>query len=438
MKVIIAGSDIVAVRIAEALMINHEVTHVGAETSISAKFDELDLRVVRGSATSPSVLREAQVEDTDVFVASTGNDEQNIVACLAAQRLGARRTVCVLTRPGFFSTGDDDAALAESLGIDEVVRPSALDVQVFAGGRVRLLSYVVEAGAPLTRAPIKDLRMPKGVVMVMLRRGDEMIVPTGVTQIQSGDKVMAMGRWRPLRRLLFRFLRSESHGRDKRKATIVGAGTVGTIVARGLEEAGWQVKLIENNRSQCEEAASRLKSLVLYGDGADIDLLEQERVDDSAVLVAVTNNDEKNLLVSLLAKQLGVPRIVTRADRLSNERMFEKVGVDVVRSAHGAAIRTVIQSIEGTARDIQAELEHGDARVIELDLPEDFPVTRLRDLRPPTYAMVGTIMRDRQLIVPSGDDRLQPQDRVLVFCTSADEERTRYFFSHPRSWASEV
>jgi len=205
---------------------------------------------------------------------------------------------------------------------------------------------------------------------------------------------------------------------------------------RGLEDAGFRVKVVELDKHRCEEIAGSLDSLVLNGDGADLDLLEQERIGDSSVLVAVADNDEKNLLVSLLAKQLGVRRTVTRAAHLANEIMFEKVGIDVVRSAKGAAIRSVVRNVDPSSLEIRAELEHGDACVIELDLPKGFTSTRLSDLRPPTFARVGSVQRDRRLFVPHGGDLLRPGDRVLIFCTRADEHETREFFLDPQAYTT--
>ena len=441
MNVLIAGEEVVGVRIAEELMVSHRVVYLAAEEI--ERLERLDVEAVYGSLTSPEQLRQARVHDADLFVACTNNDEQNIVACIAAQRLGAKRTVCMVTRAGFLSVAGDDAELAESLGIDSVVRPAeeladeiirivtvpgALDVAEFAGGRVRLLRYGVEEGAPITQAPLAKLSLPRHVNLVMLRRGDEMIVPHGNTVVHAGDKVVAMGRASHVRKLLWRFLRNRESETEKRTATVIGAGTVGFSVVRGLEEAGFRVKVIESSKERCDEVAPQLKSLVLHGDGADLDLLEQEGIGESSVLVAVANNDEKNLLVSLLAKQLGVRRTVTRADRLANELMFEKVGIDVVRSAKGAFIRSVVRGVDERHSRIRAELEHGDAQVIELNLPLDFPTLLMRDLHPPTFARIGAILRRRQLIVPRGDDHLEPRDQLLVFCTSRDEEKTRQFF----------
>lgn len=440
MNVLIAGEDVVGIRIAEKLMETHKVVYL-AEHELE-RLERLDVETVYGSATSPEQLRQAHADEADLFVACTNSDEQNIVACIAAQRLGAKRTICMLTR---FSNryGDDDIGLAESLGIDSVVRPAeeladeiirivtvpgALDVAELAGGRVRLLSYAVEEGAPITKAPLAEVNLPNNVNLVMLRRDDTMMIPRGDTLVQPRDKVIAMGRSNQIRRLLWRFLRNRANATEKRTATVVGAGTVGLAVVRGLEEAGFRVKVIEVDKERCAAVAPQVKSLVLHGDGADLDLLEQESIGESSVLVAVANNDEKNLLVSLLAKQLGVRRTVTRADRLSNEIMFEKVGVDVVRSARGAVIRSVVRSADDSQAEIQAELEHGDARVIELKLPPHFVSTPLSALRAPTFVHVGSILRRRQLIIPRGHDTLQAGDQLLLFCTREDEEQVREFF----------
>ncbi len=441
MNVMVAGQNLMALRIAEELMQGHQVVSLRSDNRDSVGFDKLDVESVIGAATSTDALRAARIQVCDVFVGCTDSDEQNIVACLAAKRLGAQRTICVLQSPGFLNVGEADRDLAESLGIDDVVRPGeqlaqeivrivtipgALDARVFAEGQVALLRYAVEAGAPITLGPLKNLQLPRGVLLVMVRRGDDMIVPHGATRIEAGDKVVAMGQRSSINELT-PLLRAKQQ-KHRLAAAIVGAGSVGLAIARGLEQAKWSVKLIEVDRNRCELVAAELQSMVLHGDGADLDLLEQERIGEMPVVVCVTNNDEKNLLVSLLTKELGVPRIVTRADRLHNERMFEKVGVDVVLSATGAAVRTIVQSIDTSHAEIRAELEHGSACVIELKLPDNFPEARLMDLTPPELAVVGSISRGRQLVIPRGLDTLRPGDQILVFCSTANEEETRQFF----------
>ena len=447
MYILVSGDDEVALTISEALMERHQVVLLHPTGWSAARLDRLDIERVAGPASSPEVLQRANVERCKVFVACSGNDEVNIVSCLAARHLGAQRTICMLSRPGFFDAEENDEGLARYLGVDVVVRPweqlareilriitvpGALDVEFLADRRVALLRYSIEAGAPITREPIKRTPIPRDVTLVMVRRGDEIFIPNGGTVLAPADKLTAMGTPHGIRELLFKHLRAPSHRTDRRSATIVGGGVVGFIIAQGLEEAGWSVKIIESNRARCEELAPRLpRTLVLHGDGSDIDLLEEEQIGEDPVLVAVTNNDEKNLLVSMMARSLGVERIVTRADRLANERLFDRLGVDVVRSAHGAAIRTVVRDVIDPRHEIRAELEHGDVHVLELELPADYTPTYLRDIHTNLFSIVGALIRKQEVLIVRGDTLLQPGDHLLVICTQADEEKSRALYLSP-------
>lgn len=451
MFVVVAGDDQMAARIAEALMVDHSVVVVGSEAGLGSSTERLDVEVVFGAITSPRVMEEARVGEADAFVACTTNDEQNIVACLAAKRRGGARTVCLLNGAGFLED-EEERDVSEALGIDVVIRPGqqlateivrivtvpgALEVEVFADGSMALLRVAVEHGAALCAAPLKNLKLPKQALIVAVRREEELILPKGGTRIEPGDRLILMGRWAPLQELLAA-ARSKDHPKLRLRAAVIGAGTVGVAVARGLAAAKWRVKLIESDLARCEVVADELDSLVLHGDGADLTLLEEERIGEMPVVVAVTNNDEKNLLISLLSKQLGVERIVTRADKLSNELMFEKVGIDVVRSSRGAAVRSVVRSIVKTEFEIRAVLEHGDASVIEVTLPHNFEPRLVRDVNLPTAAVIGAILRGSQGLVPGGNDKLKSYDRLLIFCHHGEEEETRaYFLAHAHSSKSE-
>ena len=446
MRILIGGGDEVAFRLAEELMTQHEVTFVCPEADAQGgRLEAMDLEMVFGPITSTRILREAGIDGADLFIAGSRVDERNLVACVSAKRLGAKRTVCFLFRPEAHLPGEDVDVLKASLGIDEMVRPAeqlteeilriiavpgALDVEVFVGGRVHLLRHPVEKGVPVTAGPLKDIGVPQGVVLVMARREDEVFIPTGLTQFQQGDKLTAIGNMAGINRLLSRYLRSETDGEERREATIVGGGVVGLTVAQGLEEAGWNLKVIESDRRRCEEISPLVKGLVLHGDGSDLDLLEREQIGDAPVLVAVTSNDEKNLLVSLLAKSLKVRRIITRADSLSNERLFEKVGIDVVRSARGSAVGAVLRRGDETRGGLLAELEHGEAEVLELTLPEDLPPIPLMQMKSGLFGIIGAILRGGRVIIPRGQDSVQGGDRIIVFCMRAEEDNVREFFLH--------
>lgn len=447
MHIVIGGEDEVALRLAEELMEEHSVVLIRPEGRKGPQTERLDVEIVEGEITSSEVLGEARAEEADFFVACSETDEENLVASVVVKKMGAKRTLCFLSRPGFEGKIGEDSSLAETFGIDQVIRPAeqlgqeilrimmvpgALDVEAFEGGRVRLLRHAIEEGARITAAPLRDLAIPQGVVLVMARRGEEIFLPRGETLLEAGDKVTVMGTLAGINRLLFGFLRGAESARQTREATIVGGGTVGMTVALGLEEAGWSVKLIESNRERCEEIAALLdKTLVLHGDGGDLDLLEQEQVGEDSVLVVVTSNDEKNLLVSLLAKSMGVPRILTRATTQANERLFERVGIDVVRSARGAAIQSVLRAIVQGKSTLLAELEHGEAMVLELRVPKGIEPIPIQSMRGPRSAIIGAILRGRRVVVPHGGDEVQAEDRLLVFCLERDhEEVAEYFQTH--------
>jgi trk system potassium uptake protein len=443
-KILIAGDDEAALRLAEGLMAAHEVWLLVPEgAAASASLERLDVEVVTGTAMSRPTLARARAESADVFIACTSRDEENIVACVLARQAGVSRTICFLFRPDVASDEEEDLALARTLGIDSLIRPArqlsdeilrivrvpgALDVEVLAGGRVQLLRHAVEEGAALTRGTLKDVGVPEGVVLVMAKRGEDAFLPKGDTRFEAGDKVTVMGTVEGIDSLLRRLLRAPGHRDEVRRATVVGGGVVGLSVAQGLERAGWTVRVIERGQNRCEEISGQLRGLVLHGDGANLDLLRAERVGEDPVLVAVTSSDEKNLLVSLLAKKLEVPRIVTRADSPGNERLFEAVGIDVVLSARGAAIQTVLAQLAPERRALLSDIEHGDAEVIELDLPPDLAPVPLAALKTDVFAIVGAILREGRVIIPRGADALQGRDRILVFCTKQDDERVRDFF----------
>ncbi len=442
MRIVIAGDDEIAFRLAEQLMDDHAISLVTSEDA-GPRVERLDVDVLVGAITAIDTHRRVEVDRSDLFIACSEHDEHNIVACAIAKRLGAKQAICFVVRSDIYSASVGSESLSESLGIDSVIRPAeqlareilrivavpgALDVEAFVGGKVRLFRHVVEEGAPITNSLLMHVGIPSEVVLVMARRGDDIFIPKGNTQFRPGDKVTAMGEPAAMNLLLFKYLKAESAAKEVHRATVVGGGEVGLGVALGLEDAGWQVKVIESDRRRCEEISRVLNSLVLFGDGSDLHLLEEEDIGDSSVLISVTSNDEKNLLVSLLAKQLGVRRIVTRASRQSYERLFERVGIDVIRSASGAAVRTIVKSIVESHAELLAELEHGDAMVLEVELPETFEERPISDLSVPEFVIIGAILREEDVIIPKGSDVIQASDRLLVFCTREFEDEARNFF----------
>lgn len=213
--------------------------------------------------------------------------------------------------------------------------------------------------------------------------------------------------------------------------TIIGGGDVGFRLAQRLDrQPNVELRVLERDVARGELIASRLhRALVLNGDGTDLELLESEQIGRSDVLVSVIDNDERNLLASLLGRQLGVRKIITRVSKPANLRLFELVGIDVAISARSAAVSAVMHQIEGGKANLLAVLEEGQAKVVEIEVPSDYTPTALRNLKAPPQSIVGAILRGDDALVPRGEDVIAPGDHLIVFAAVAAAERVRDYFA---------
>ena len=443
MRILIIGGGQVGYGLSQALAARHEVVVVDHAPEAADRFEKLDVEFVAGGGTSRETLRRAGIERADVFIACTGLDEVNIVACGMATQIRETRTICFVSREDFLrlSAGEDGLA---HFGIDRVVwpeaqladdierivsTPGAIDAEVFADGAVRLLEYRLDAGSPLAAERVADLHLPAGSLLVAVRRGESFFIPRGDTRLAAGDKAVVMGTPEAMAEVQRRM--TVGLNVERQAVTIIGGGDVGLRLAERLDSvASISLRVIERDQSRGEVLAARLnRALVLQRNGTDLALLESEDIGRSDVLVSVIDNDEKNLLASLLGRQLGVKRIITRVSEPANLRLFERVGVDVAISARGAAIAAVLHEVEGGPASLLAVLEQGEGRILELEVPARFVGRALKDLAPPRDSIIGAILRTRRAIVPRGADRLEGGDRLIVFSTRAAADEVRMFFT---------
>jgi trk system potassium uptake protein TrkA len=442
MRIIIVGGGEIGFGLAEALSVGHDVVVLDPDPAVASRFEKVDVDFISDGGTSSEALRRAGAERADVLVACTGLDEVNIVACAMASQLGAAQAVCFVSREDFLRLPEGREGLTQ-FGIKRVIwpeaqlaadierivaTPGAIDAEEFAGGAIRLLEYRIDAGSPLLAGSVADLRLPHGSLLVAVRRGDTFFIPRGDSRLQAGDKAVVMGTPEAMAHVQERVVPAGSSARQT--VTIIGGGDVGLQLATRLDaRPGVELRIIEHDPRRGELLAERLqRALVLTGDGTDLALLEAEDIGRSDVLVSVIDHDEKNLLASLLGRQLGVRRIITRVSKVANLRLFERVGIDVAISARGAAIVSVLHQIEGGPTSLLAVLEQGEGRILEFPVPPAFVGRALRDLEPPRDSIVGAILREGGALVPRGADQLRAGDHLVVFSTTAGAQRVRSFF----------
>ena len=429
MKVVIAGGGEIGTQIAAALHRSHSVSIIDIDAEREQAFESMDVQFMRGNAADPEDLRRADVGKADAFVACTTNDDINVLACLAAKGLGAKETMAFVTRRRYLNAFAQQGAM-ESVGlvidrvlwpqktlanqIVDIIRvPRALDSSFFAGGRIKLLEYKLEESDPFIGQPLAEIDLPRSVLVVGSIRGDSFVVPSGKTVLCPGDKVVFMGATGSMRAIEGRF----APRKRSLNVVVIGGGNVGFMVAEQLEQDRAHVTVVEQDEARCQKLAEWLpRVLVLHGDGSDLELLEQERVEDADVLVAVTDDDAKNLLVSLLGKNLGIPKIITRVGRARNRLLFERVGIDIALTPRTAAVQEVLNWLKLDEVEHLASIEDR-AEVMEVTYPHDSRPGLLRDLGAPPKSLIGAILRRNQVIIPHGDTAIQHGDHLFIVTT---------------------
>ncbi len=443
MKIIIFGANELGYMIASEFFTNNDITVIDEEQYKIDAFNKLDVGFIPGNASNIEILKQADIKSADVFIACTDSDELNIVACLTAKRISTVKTLCFVRKEEYKSSLGiaKDAEYNCDFYIDNIIWPEelltqeifriitvakALDVENFASGRARLLEYKIAANSILVNRMVKNCEFPKDTLIVGITRNGELFIPNGETTLHEDDKVIFMGLSNSLDILAGKFFHEKEFVKT---VTIIGGGNVGLKLARNLENLKLKLKIIEKDEDRCEFLAQELdNTLIIHGDGTDLELLNEEDVASSDVVVSVTDNDEKNLLCSLLLKHLGTARIISRVTKNTNVSLFEKVGIDIAISLKTAALNEIKNNIKETNIGILATVEQGRGEVLVIELPENYQTKKIMELKLPAKAIVGVIQRRKRIIIPNGATQVMSGDNLIIFTTSANAPVIREYF----------
>ena len=439
MKIVILGAGQVGSSVAESLVSErNDITVVDLDPQrLRSLEDRLDLRTVLGSGAHPSVLKQAGIEDADLLVAVTQSDDTNLVACRLAARLfnvprriARLRSTDYLTNEKVIGADGFDIDLAicpEQVLTDYLVKlvefPEALQVLDFAGGRVSLVAVRAFAGGPLVGRPLKELRvhMPQiDTRIVAIFRGDRSIVPDGDTVVEPDDEVFCLAASGHIREVMRELGRMD---RPVKRVMIAGGGNIGLRLAFALEKE-YSVRVIEHNKRRCEVLGARLgQALVLNGDATDEALLEDESIGEMDLFAAVTNDDENNIMSSLLAKRMGARRVVALINRRSYVDLLQAGQIDIAISPAQATIGSLLAHVRRGDVVAVHSLRRGAAEAIEAVVHGDHGSSRLcnrciEEIRLPAGATIGAVVRGERVIMAHHDTRIEPGDHVIVFVSS--------------------
>ena len=449
MKIIILGAGQVGASVAENLVSEaNDITLIDTSAEhLEVLRDRLELRTVIGNAASPSVLREAGADDADLLIAVTQSDQTNLCACRVAKTLFNLPTRVARLRSSDFvdypellddhNFAVDFSICPEQIVTDYIKRlvafPEALQVMEFAGGVLSLICVRAFEGGPLVGHPLKALRyhMPNVEVRIAaIYRGDgEAIIPEGDTMILAGDEVFCLAATVHIRQVM-REIRRED--RPIRRIIIAGGGNIGLRLARGIEE-DHNVKVIEVDRRRAEFLASQLhRALVLRGDSTDEKLLENEGIDEADMFLALTNDDEDNIMSASLAKRMGAHRTLALINRRSYVDLVQGGPIDIAISPAQTSIGSLLQHVRQGDVVAVHSLRRGAAEALEIiahGTRKDSKVVgrAIADIALPTGATIGAIVRDelrpdgkvarRLVVMPHHDTVVESGDHVIVFCT---------------------
>ena len=446
MRILIYGATEAGCLLATEFFENHDITIIDKEENRTDEFNKLDISFIQGNASDINVLKCADIQNADIFIACTAVDEANIVACLSAKRLGGVRTICFVSKEEYKNTlnfersdssGDffiDYIIWPEELLTQEIFRivtvARALDVENFADGRARLLEYKVSPNLSIANKKIRDCRFTENTLIVGITRNGELFIPDGETSLLADDKLIFMGTSHSLDILAGTFFHEKEYVKS---AAIIGGGTVGLMLAKALESLKIKTKIIEKNYERCKCLCEQLNStLVINGDGTNLKILDEEEIGSFDVVISVTNNDERNLLCSLLAKQIGVKRVIARVSKVLNIPLFEKVGIDVAISPKNSALNEVRNDLQENNADILATVEQGQGEVLEINVLSEFDKKRIMDLHFPKHAIIGVIQRKNKVLIPKGDTQILQNDILIIFTKAENADEIKEFFKVKR------
>jgi trk system potassium uptake protein TrkA len=410
------------------------------ETLVERASEQLDALVIHGNGASPRLLAEAGIEKADLLVAASSSDEANIIACLAAKAKGVSRTVARIHNPDYYDPQEPFAE--EMLGIDFVIHteqmaaqeikeallvPGAINVETFAEDSIEVAEVILNEGSPAVGRTLRDLRLPEASLVVGVVRRGEALVPRGDTVLERRDHVLLISG----RRHIAEVVKSVTTDTGPvKEVTIYGGGRIGLRLALALEKVGISVRVIERDEARARYVASQLRrGFVLHDEGISRDFLLQERVDRSDAFVAVTGDDRANLLAAMYARQLGARMTIAGVSSGEFAPLADALGVDLTISPRMLAAEAILRFVRrGEIVDV-ALLESG-AEMIELRVPPQCRVAGrpLSEVGFPQGAIVAALLRDGDVVIPTGREVLKPGDDAVVFTVEdAIEEVERLF-----------
>ncbi|MBI2469799.1 MAG: Trk system potassium transporter TrkA [Planctomycetes bacterium] len=447
MKILIIGAGAVGFNLAKQLSNEgHDISVVERDIDLVKRITEkLDVSVISGSASSPAILEDAGIKNADMVLAVTNSDEINMVVCMLSHSYGVKTKIARIRNPEF--TDEQSVLHQNEFHIDLVVNPekitinSILDiigtpgsiyVADFTAGDILLRGFSVPADAPIAGKKLSELREIESTdsfLIVAIQRHEEMLIPTGETKLMPNDNIFVL----VAKEALPYFLPMVNRRADEvEKVIIYGVNRCSLELARKLEEQKIGVTMIEPDKEKTQQAATILdKTIILQGSALDIDLLKEASIDIADFFVALSENEQANILSSLLAKRLGAKKAIVLTVDPTFVPIINSLGMDIVINPRLITVGSILQHIRrGHALSV-VKFHNSEAEAMELIAEGDSKIVGkpLKEISFPQGSILGAIVREGVMQIPSGSTFINPGESVIVFALPNAIEKVQSLFS---------
>lgn len=437
MKIIIAGCGKIGGTILASLVSEgHDIVAIDSDSAVLTEITNIhDVMGVCGNGADSDILTEAGVAGAEMFVAATGSDEMNMLSCFLARRLGAKNTIARIRSPEYndrslaFVRRELELSMAinpELLAAHELFNilkfPSAVKIEKFSGRGFEMIELRLKPDSVLDGMSLRSLREKYGtrVLICCVQRGDSVYIPGGDFVLKSGDKIDITA---PPADMLKFFRSIGEFQKQARNVMLLGGSRTAYYLADMLTSGGASVKIIERDEKTCSELCEALpKAVIIHGDGAEQELLMEEGLKSLDAFIALTGMDEENILISIFAAAQKVPKVISKVNRDELAAMAERLGLDCIVSPKKIISDVIVQYARALKNSLGSNIEtlyqlmDGKAEALEFNAKADPKLTGmpLKELNIKKNILIAGILRYRKTVVPTGDDMILPDDRVIV------------------------
>ena len=437
MKIAIVGAGKLGMAVTNTLLGgDHAVTIIDTDETLLQKVSShIDVLTVTANAKEIKSLKGIGISSYDFLIATTDNDETNLVICSFAKKLGCGKVIARVRDPEHMR---QIQFIKDLMNVDYIINPDleitneiykylvekyTLSNGIFSSGKISLLEFKASKYKALVDLPITEFaNVLPGMLAVGISRNGKVIIPHGGDVIQKDDSLYVVGEKEPIQ-TLSKKVHEKGKYTELQKVMIMGGGKTGFYLAEKLSDYGASVKIIEHDKRRCFYLSTHLDDvMVLNGDATDLQLLEEENLDGMDAVVTCTGFDEDNLLLALMAKKHGIEDVIAKVSRRSYAEIISAMGIDMALNPIDIVTSIILRLVQGNKKVLSSQLIQGQAEIMEVYATPHMDIlgVPLKDLELPSSVIIAAIHRGNQVIIPNGDTVIEEDDRLLMLSLISD------------------